>query len=434
MEEQHDEMERLRREALELEISRYELEMEQALQRQREREQIAEELFPDSPDFEAVPVEEEAFQELEPEQQIQPEFEVEQAQEIKYSSTAKQHIGRRMKNALQIARNVLGEENADIIDMTDEPKYSVGLAIRFPELTIRNKHGHEHKIIDLYVSLLIAKDNFTGLIRGTRGKLSQDEWSNSYAHSHLNSHGLSQFAGFCTGTDDINIRLSSLIFSNELSTENERLDFESFLLYLREYMSYESIEGGPYRYIKNVNSGSLAPISASTIITETRNIMLRRGFMDLIKLSYNAWEGRLTPVESDLVEAEMAVSSSYLVYKDSEGRPISIGNANNSSTEAIRNDNFRKFKFNGEIINQLIVSNYGKENYSGKRYIHPQIKERIWDNIKAFGSNYVEESFRGQRVQAFKKKTLALQKAGKAYSFKRFNAPDTLQPITTTQS
>ena len=152
-----------------------------------------------------------------------------------------------------------------------------GITIHYPNVTISNKDNKQHNIKDLFVSLkfeLNKKDkenkkvNIIGIF-GRRATLTYEEVCSNYAHSHLNPNVASYFESnnknlfrnsitrFCTGSGEINVLLADY---NSDSFNEDR--FNLILVQLMTLVSWESIEGTPYRYISNIKIilNSSAPV------------------------------------------------------------------------------------------------------------------------------------------------------------------------------
>ena len=137
----------------------------------------------------------------------------------------------------------------------------IGIYILFPEVTINNRENRTHLIRDLLVLIrLFNHENRNIKIAGLEGgrlTLSYAEYQSNYFHSHLSiskssisrDMQLPYLQGFCTGSGDINIYRSNI---NGDGFTEER--FMRYAMQILSLVSYESIEGTPYRYIKNITS------------------------------------------------------------------------------------------------------------------------------------------------------------------------------------
>ena len=147
--------------------------------------------------------------------------------------------------------------NISVINIT-------GVLVMFEEVIIRNRNGKTHNIKGLVTR--IAFPDREGMmqndklciyhIQGARIEMSFKEYQSNYFHSHLSqtsstlidsSSTYPVFTGFCTGSGEINIYRSNL---NDEITE-ERL--ERFLVQLMALVSYESLEGTPYKTMSSIS-------------------------------------------------------------------------------------------------------------------------------------------------------------------------------------
>ena len=150
------------------------------------------------------------------------------------------------------------------------------ILILFEEITIRNRDNKTHQIKNLFVGIklyvsspeIIKMDS----LQGGRSYLTYAEWQSNYFHSHLSMSsgdvGTSlkevRLSTFCTGSGEINIYMSDI--NGEGLTEES---FMRFAVQLMSLVNYESIEGTPYRYIRNIttrpSSGSMFHLNSYTL-------------------------------------------------------------------------------------------------------------------------------------------------------------------------
>jgi hypothetical protein len=154
-------------------------------------------------------------------------------------------------------------------DNYDESEYIIkemlviNIYVHFPSLVITNSKGYEHPILDLFVKFTITNINPNNdyrcdvYIEGTRSTFSLKEMCNAYVHSHLLG-GSYSFHQFCLGSSSYGMLLTDVRMN---PTEETWL---MIFMGLENYVSWESLEGGPYRKIhemtlpnRNVNSSML---------------------------------------------------------------------------------------------------------------------------------------------------------------------------------
>lgn len=153
---------------------------------------------------------------------------------------------------LEIAIEIYGEESVDLIPSTK----GKALIIYFPIINITNSEGSSHIIKDLYTQIFIETDRdkkperfsiYNVVLSGSRATMTIKEVDSKYGHSHLHPIGIMGGSGtFCMGASafgDLNMSL------HENPVEDT---WYIYLLSLGNYLSWESLEGGPYRKIKQI--------------------------------------------------------------------------------------------------------------------------------------------------------------------------------------
>jgi len=144
---------------------------------------------------------------------------------------------------------IFGEKYVDI-------KEDGGCIIHFPKITITNSKNDEHTITDLYIQLGWRYDSnrnvsiFYNTLKGIRLSFSPVEIYKGYIHSHLPTLDIEEeeeeqnvrisFTDFCLGSDGISVVLASL---------NLQFTIDNFIIllnFINDFIRWESLEGGPY--------------------------------------------------------------------------------------------------------------------------------------------------------------------------------------------
>lgn len=142
--------------------------------------------------------------------------------------------------------------------------YELYVNILYPNILITNSDGDEHTIEDLIVSFLVKYSGFKDAetrskiysfsnLKGTRATLSYVEWINEYLHSHLSSCPMNRYSSafkfkdFCLGT---NTPIHDVM--EELHVKYSPEMFEMFLYNIETLVSWESLEGVPYKKIREL--------------------------------------------------------------------------------------------------------------------------------------------------------------------------------------
>lgn len=138
-----------------------------------------------------------------------------------------------------------------------------GIYILFPIVNITNRNNKRHTIKDLLVEIRIYNHRNQNIrienLKGGRLTLSYAEYQSDYFHSHLpttkgaisNGMTLPYMSNFCTGSGEINIYQSNI---NGDGFTEER--FMRYAMQIFSLVSYESIEGTPYRYMDRIRTHS----------------------------------------------------------------------------------------------------------------------------------------------------------------------------------
>jgi len=125
------------------------------------------------------------------------------------------------------------------------------IIIHYPDFIISNKNGTTHPIKDLYVrfSVELKTDGkiYLSKIQGIRGTMTPMEISYGYIQSHLHpyygSDHVVNWQPFCLGKAPV--ELTRMVFNGEFNLDT----FELFLYSIETFIKWESLDGGPYRQI-----------------------------------------------------------------------------------------------------------------------------------------------------------------------------------------
>lgn len=176
------------------------------------------------------------------------------------------------------------------------------LIIKFDEFTISNSNGQTHVIKDLYVLLPINKtsDNkisFTGGMYGGRGLVSNVEREAQYKHSHLND-SWNKVSHFCLGSGPI----SSYMVKFNLTPDENTLF--SVLYNVKIYVEWESLEGTPYKYMKNLGKSEVTESeSISLSLVDTFKSYIKKYKLPLKMI--NQGKGNKLILDESIIEVQL---------------------------------------------------------------------------------------------------------------------------------
>lgn len=162
-----------------------------------------------------------------------------------------------------IANEIFGEERVD--------EWEKGLMIHFPLINITNSKGDTHIIKDLFFRISLqtidtSRDRKANIAcEGTRTTYSIKELDSKYTHSHLSEKAWRSFSEFCLGSSNFNVLRITL----QLTLDEN--DWWLFLLSIENYLKWESTEGGPYKYMKEINYNSST--DSSQYVAELERLM-----------------------------------------------------------------------------------------------------------------------------------------------------------------
>lgn len=264
----------------------------------------------------------------------------------------------------------------------------VYIIIHFPEITISNSSDEQLTIKNLYVRVPIELDYseeqniIFSTIQGTRSTMSPAEVFSVYQHSHLQGVDVKygydmDFQDFCTGSADINI------ITAELNSGYDVDILESLLYQIDTLIRWESLEGTPYRYIRNVSSKDyrISDCSDTTTIESSRLFMsnLRSFSSDFsLNLQWRFQDGKYAIVDNEQFEEcfrlllhRLMTDITIFYYKDERGEYYKSSRISDS----LFRDSNNWIPFRRNKIRFKVEGEYRPPN--GNKYIHPKIKNHV---------------------------------------------------------
>ena len=313
--------------------------------------------------------------------------------------------------------------------------------IHFPVIEITNTKEMKHAINDLYVKLISDVEKFEGeepqkltikSFRGKRMSATKDEIMCNYQHSHLPgknyvisterySYGqnsdtiysriknltndFTTYQKFCTGVSEINNITAMLVSRYDANT------FKMFLMQLDLYLGWESIEGRPHRYMKDV----IGKAEANDVSTRACKEFFEKIPKEKTDIDFTIKSGDIKIVDNEKFEDFLKYKKSKnfrdykpdftqdcFCYKDELGEYFSIRvqieDIPDCFLSLLKDLASRNWYFKGNLIEfKLLQEKEITEEVNKPFYVHYKIKEyartRIEESIKTsrFRSHIIEE-------------------------------------------
>lgn len=154
--------------------------------------------------------------------------------------------------------------------------------VLYPEIEITNTNKEKHTIKNLVVVFSLKWDSSfkkwkIDEMTGLRLTLSYLELKKLYPHSHLNSNNLtSNFKSmtsskFCLGSSTLGMSIAE--YNTESNREQSNLILEGILYTLDTYVTWESLEGVPHNYIRNLLPFGGTPVSDSSLESHSLRVV-----------------------------------------------------------------------------------------------------------------------------------------------------------------
>lgn len=269
-------------------------------------------------------------------------------------------------------------------------KTEYGIIIHYPQLTISNSKGSSHKIYDLFVKIPIHIDGTIMTPRGLRMTFTKRDLLFSYIHSHLSAleySGCNTFKLFCVGDSDFTVltmQLNSAI--RERETPNP-MYMDSYVHLLDNFLKYESLEGGPYKFINNLYASSYSDQSVSEYIRrDTIKIM-----KDILSLS----EEEIIDILPDFYINDLDVQffhskkldnfiqekAEYKCFRDEFGNETYPDVFDNSINVDPKSNQDKQFIFNGKLF-KFKIKNAVLRNTATQNDVPKDTKSKIYERIK----------------------------------------------------
>ena len=154
--------------------------------------------------------------------------------------------------------------------------------ILYPEIEITNTKKEKHTIKNLVVIFSLKWDSYfkkwkIDEMTGLRLTLSYLELSKSYHHSHLASNSFTDYfksmtsSKFCLGSSTLGMSIAE--YNTESNKEQSNLVLEGILYTLDTYVTWESLEGVPHNYIRNLLPFGGTPVSDDSLDSHSLKVV-----------------------------------------------------------------------------------------------------------------------------------------------------------------
>ena len=283
------------------------------------------------------------------------------------------HYNGDIEDIISNDRFLVDEQYITVYDLIKE------FTVYYPEIIITNSTKKSHVITDLYVKFsfdYLGRLHYSFKIN--RGSYSDQEWYSNYKHSHTSGSfpdEIDYFSGPCLGRGPINSTIA--ILKNATLESFSELEIVQFLILMDDFLKWESLEGVPYNYIRNIGGGGNRTISPNRSPIELRNsekqvlehIVKETDFLECIKehafliptvkdgtpkysILINEWELQkiLFSYYQEEIHTFDGTFNSILMYKDSLNRVYYKRRTGSNSRSFERYEGRSLFNFKGHDV------------------------------------------------------------------------------------
>lgn len=274
-----------------------------------------------------------------------------------------------LEQALTILNKAFGEDNVELSE-------GQRIVLRLEPFQINNKLGDTHPIYGMWLSFhmnLLQDKLHVYDLKATRSMQTSREYNNHYYHSHIAGNRLSEndWVGFCIGHGDFAVQYTKMSAGGDIG------DFIMFVMLLKNFVTFEDIDGVPFKYIRDLISiGSpirIEPNSGSLLsLMQHRNVK-RLHFDESHNLVNNEHNHKLI--------LDTGVFEGYMQAYKIRGRYVSYRRIDNDEISLIP---FELFRFKGEPVMATILPNPELEVIPPglTQYLNPFLFEKISHHLK----------------------------------------------------
>jgi len=168
------------------------------------------------------------------------------------------------------AKFYYGEENVSLDLLTRN------VIIKFPEITITNSIGDSHVMKDIFINIYAYSGKFYD-ISIARTTVNENEYDR-YIFSHTNEYRPGNWcSSLCLGNTDL------AEWKQKATSTNNFVYIDRFIASLEGYLSWESLEGKPYKYLAGIKTPQIQAYGGNISVTEVNDSVSK-----CLKLIYNS--------------------------------------------------------------------------------------------------------------------------------------------------
>ncbi len=235
--------------------------------------------------------------------------------------------------------------------------------VYFPKVDVTNSNDRQHTIYETYLKVYWENfknptflenifhyynvndvNNVSNLvkfisIKGIRTRFSEEEYNSNYVFSHLQKNPL-DWANACLGEGILNNYKNIVIDSDE--------KLLGYCMALENYLTWESLEGGPYIKIRDIkiNTSNLNSLTYTTFYYNMLSALVKDKFENLMSFC-NDKELKLNEEVLDKVNIYYTLNDVYFDFSKIKNKNIESNN--------IIEKFIPSFSFNGKTINKIII-------------------------------------------------------------------------------
>lgn len=303
-------------------------------------------------------------------------------------------VSKDIKNTITYLNSVLKRTFGDNYDIVLTSN-NIEIIVLFHQIEVKNSLDIRHTMSDVYLKIILYYSNVNNKILFSlnnfslyRGKYFKEELNIQYMFSHISGvSGSEKFQdSWCLGNTEFKKYVNNLKYGVNI------LDIVFIILQFKAYLSWESIEGTPYKYLVN-----LKPFDKLNIELNSKNVdfnkIYKRVLKRLGKFKYSIGLDNnnytITLDESSVDKIKEIASTLYpeYCYYLIDGKSVEIEELDVD----INRFSFSEYYFKGNKIIPEIIPN--KKTLESLETIKTQFKKSIHVTISDFIVSKIQVNF-----------------------------------------